>query len=275
MVERQASAAPDAESRSRRWRSAVFAVAFFSLAYNAGPLLFKIDRFRQFYGSHPWQLGETVWKASWILLSLTGVLLAHRLSLRRSLGELGLASGFVPAASAAALATIPMLALGLSFPLNPKLSFLGIWMTAIVSPLAEETLFRGYLFRQLYQRSGLPFFVAALASMVPFAWGHFGQASRAGQGLSGEALVLAITGSGAILFAWCLLRWGFNLWFVVALHAGMNLWWYVFAVDETAVGGWAGNVARVLTVMLAITLTLLRSRLVAARPRLGDRSPGS
>ena len=28
------------------------------------------------------------------------------------------------------------------------------------------------------------------------------------------------------------------------LHASMNLWWEVFAIDDTALGGWLANGAR-------------------------------
>jgi len=41
----------------------------------------------------------------------------------------------------------------------------------------------------------------------------------------------------------------------------MNLWWEVFAVDDTALGGWLANVARLLTIALAIVLTIYKDRI--------------
>ena len=41
----------------------------------------------------------------------------------------------------------------------------------------------------------------------------------------------------------------------------MNLWWEVFGVAETALGGWIANGARLLTVALAILLTIYKDRI--------------
>ena len=41
----------------------------------------------------------------------------------------------------------------------------------------------------------------------------------------------------------------------------MNLWWEVFAVDDTALGGWSANGARLATILLGIVLSLCKDRL--------------
>lgn len=41
----------------------------------------------------------------------------------------------------------------------------------------------------------------------------------------------------------------------------MNFWWDLFSVDETALGGGLANAARILSALLAIALTLLKSRI--------------
>ena len=41
----------------------------------------------------------------------------------------------------------------------------------------------------------------------------------------------------------------------------MNLWWEIFAVDGTALGGWLANGARLLTVFLAVMLTIYKDRI--------------
>lgn len=73
--------------------------------------------------------------------------------------------------------------------------------------------------------------------------------------------MVAITALGSVLFSWLFLRWGFNLWVPFWVHALMNLWWDLFAVDETALGGGLANAARILSVLLAIALTLLKGRI--------------
>ena len=249
--------------RSHKVRFALIAIGVFLLAYNIRLVLFRIDAFAAFYRAYPWQVGETAWKSIWVALAIVGVMAAHRVGVPGALRELGLwgAAGF--ALGAALVATLPVAALGVVLPVNPSLTLLPIWMTAVVSPLSEEVLFRGYLFHQLYERAGWPVWVAVVMNVVPFAWGHIGQAAQTGMGLLGAVLVLLITGVGAALASWLLVRWEYNLWFIIGLHALVNLWWYVFAVDETVIGGWAGNIARLLTFALAILISLQRARLVA------------
>jgi hypothetical protein len=40
----------------------------------------------------------------------------------------------------------------------------------------------------------------------------------------------------------------------------MNLWWEVFGVADTALGGWIANGARLLTVVAAILITIYKDR---------------
>ena len=40
----------------------------------------------------------------------------------------------------------------------------------------------------------------------------------------------------------------------------MNLWWELFGVADTALGGWIANGARLLTITAAILLTIYRDR---------------
>lgn len=73
--------------------------------------------------------------------------------------------------------------------------------------------------------------------------------------------VLAITGTGSVLLCWVFVRWQDNLWAAFFVHAMMNLWWEVFAVDDTALGGWSANGARLATILLGIVLSLCKDRL--------------
>ena len=47
---------------------------------------------------------------------------------------------------------------------------------------------------------------------------------------------------------------------VFGLHCLMNLWWELFGVADTALGGWIANAARLLTIAVAILLTTYRDR---------------
>jgi hypothetical protein len=57
------------------------------------------------------------------------------------------------------------------------------------------------------------------------------------------------------------MRWQDNFWPVFGLHALMNLWWEVFAVDDTALGGWLANAARLATVVVGVLLTIYKDRI--------------
>jgi hypothetical protein len=41
----------------------------------------------------------------------------------------------------------------------------------------------------------------------------------------------------------------------------MNTWWEVFAIDQTALGGWIANGTRILTVIIAVVLTIYKDRI--------------
>lgn len=247
---------------ARRTQVAAIALSVFALAQALRPLLFRFAAFRSFYDTHQWQAGETVWKVGWIALALLGVMIVHRVGMRTALREIGLGGiGAGRGLAFAFAAALPaLLTFAVAFPLVRPIDLWQCAMTGIVSPVSEEVLFRGYLFRQLYARAGWPFWAALLINVVPFALGHLSQAERAGGELLTVAGVFVITGAGAALFAWLLVRSGYNLWFVIGLHAVLNLYWYVFAVSNTAIGGWLSNLARLTTLAFGVWLSRRLSR---------------
>jgi membrane protease YdiL (CAAX protease family) len=193
-----------------------------------------------------------------IILCLFGLSVAHRISLRRTFRELGLRVPVGRALAFASISSLPMLlAFALTSNINPRMSALSIGVGCVIAPFAEEALFRGYMFRQLYRRARWGFWLAALVPSVLFALVHVYQA----EGVWELVGIMAITGLGSLLGCWVFMRWQDNLWAVFGLHCFMNLWWEVFAVDGTALGGWLANVARLATVLLAILLTIYKDRI--------------
>ncbi len=187
-----------------------------------------------------------------------GIALAHGARLRGALAELGLYGRFGRAAAFSFVAALPMLLVfGLTSPINSKMSFLSVGIGCFLGPFAEEVLFRGYMFGQLYRWARWGFWPSALIPSALFALGH---AYQAGEPLE-LAGIFAVTGLGGLLGCWLYLRWNGNLWIVFGLHCLMNLWWEVFGVADTALGGWIANGARLLTVALAILLTVYKDRI--------------
>ncbi len=193
-----------------------------------------------------------------VALVLAGLAVAHRCGIRGAAAELGMREPIGRGFAFALLATAPMLiAFAATSSVASQLSSLEMIGTGLVAPLGEEILFRAYLFRQLYRRAGLGFWISVLVPTILFAAGHAYQSSDPWE----LAAILAITGSGNILFSWVYIRWRDNFWPIFALHALMNLWWELFAIDETALGGWLANGARSITIVLAILLTLFNDRI--------------
>lgn len=54
-------------------------------------------------------------------------------------------------------------------------------------------------------------------------------------------------------------RWQ-SLWVTVALHIFMNLWWELFSVASSAIGGWFDFVLLTVTMLVAIIVTLYWTR---------------
>jgi membrane protease YdiL (CAAX protease family) len=135
-----------------------------------------------------------------------------------------------------------------------------ILTTVLLSPIAEETLFRGLLFRQLVLAARWPMAAAALLSAGAFAAAHPGYLMN---------LPAAMTTIGAgVLFAWLAWRWE-SLWPSIALHGAMNLSWALFGTGTWALGSFQDvdltgpgivNAARATTIGIAIVVTLVRTR---------------
>ena len=131
---------------------------------------------------------------------------------------------------------------------------------ALIWPLGEEILFRGYLFGQLVRRGGIDLWVAAITTGLIFGLLHLGQAAVQSLPLSGEIGTVALVSIGGIFYAWLFAKWNYNLWVPIGMHLFMNLWWSVFDMADSPLGGWLPNVLRLATVVLAIVFTIYRER---------------
>jgi uncharacterized protein len=128
--------------------------------------------------------------------------------------------------------------------------------TAFGAPFFEEVIARGLAVGALIRLCGWPLWAACLWPAVFFGLAHAWQGKEPVE----IAGVVAITGLGGMLFGWLYVRWGFNIWPPVFLHAGLNGLWVFFALGDTALGGEFGNIVRFGTVALAILLTLAMTR---------------
>ena len=189
-------------------------------------------------------------------MCLLAVWLLYRSGLRGISRELGLSASVLPAIALALIASSPMLiGFAITRSLTPHIELLPLLFLTVFSPFVEEIEFRGLGVRQLQRGTGWPFWVVVWPSASLFGYGHVEQ----GQSLAEMVGLFFLTGAGGVTFAWLVHRWQ-NLWVAVALHICMNLWWELFSVAKTAIGGWFPFILQNLTMLLAIFITLYRTR---------------
>ncbi len=182
--------------------------------------------------------------------------------------ELGLGGSLAGAFRVAGLCTLPML-LGYAVLADFQwtLNWRQLVLTCLLAAFAEEVLYRGFLFGQLFRRVGLPFFIAALPMALFFGLGHLYQSNEVGETIG----IFLVTLLGGLWFSWLYIAWNENLWVPIAFHLLMNLYWTAFSAGDNALGGLWPNLFRMATIALSIWLTLRQAP--GARFSLFKRPP--
>ena len=226
--------------------------AFWFLLENWGPLV------------------DTMWAqaalktALWIPACVVVTMLAHGLSLRAALTELGFSDGPWRGIVFGLLATLPMAVAAQLGGLNP-FHISVIAASAAIDPIAETILFTGFLSGQLFQRARWPLPAAIAVSAFMFGLAHLqGFIVR----LETFLPALAAIAAGGALFTWVAHRWG-NLWPAIALHGAINLWWTLSGESSDTARFFRLHVTPVaaghaVSMAAAVALTLWWTR----RPRL-------
>lgn len=179
------------------------------------------DRLAAALGSNRGEWGLVVCAAVLALTLLAEVAIA-RSRPRAALRALGLKAPQPRALAAGAgvsillLASLPLLAagLGIDIALRDGAAWLALGMFA-QGGVAEETLFRGFMYRHL--RETRTFWRAAALSAVPFAAVHLPLFASLHASVAAVALVMAIAISFPL--AWLFDRAGGSIWPCAILHA--------------------------------------------------------
>lgn len=171
--------------------------------------------------------------------------------------KLGLSKGLLVGFVFAFLSTLPMLvAYAIKFGLNKGLSFDTFIINTISAAFFEEIIYRAFLFGMLYRYTRLGFLPAVFLGSLLFGIVHLYQSTDVNELIG----IFLLTFLGSVLFAWVYAEWNFNLWTAIFLHCLMNVYWLIFEVDNTALGGTYANIFRFASIFLAILVTLFYKR---------------
>jgi CAAX protease family protein len=242
--------------RNRAWLVAAVTLVVLIVTSNAHELLSLLSAYRQLHRTAPFYYVESIDKIGGAILCVLAVLLLRRAGPRDAARELGLSAPVLPAVAFALGVSLPMLiGFVLTRSLNPRLEIRSLLFLTVFSPFIEELEYRGFGIRQFQRGTGWPFWAVVWPSAILFGLGHV----EKGQSVQEMAALFFLTGSWAVLVSWLLYRWQ-NLWIPVALHICMNLWWELFSIARTAIGGWFPFAMQTLTMLLAIVATLYLTR---------------
>jgi membrane protease YdiL (CAAX protease family) len=238
------------------WRIAAITITVLVVIHYVHRILSQFTVYRGLYRHHPFYVPESIDKIAGVVLCVLAVWIMRDAGLRGVSRELGLLAPVLPAIAFALAVSSPMLiGFAITRSLAPHIDLLPFLFLTVFSPIVEEIEFRGFGVRQLQRGTGWPFWVVVWPSALLFGLGHVEQGSTV-QEMAGLFLLISF---GGVVFAWLVYRWQ-NLWVAIALHSCMNLWWDLFSIARTAIGGWFAFALQNLTILLAIIVTLYWTR---------------
>lgn len=168
--------------------------------------------------------------------------------------SMGMRKGFLKGCAMSFICVLPMLAGSIILgAYNDGLTVDHALRSIFIAGVFEEICFRGFLFGQLSRYAKLGFLWSASIPAILFGLLHIYQ----GNDVISCLMVFAVTLIGSLFFSWIYIEWDYNLWCSIGLHTLMNLSWILFpAEDNGAIGSIATNVFRVMTLLLAVVLTV-------------------
>ncbi len=128
-----------------------------------------------------------------------------------------------------------------------------ILLTSVWAGVFEELVFRAFIVGLLVRLAGWHIVPATLISSLIFGWGHLYQADNATDAIT-IFFLTSIAGIGFVVFY---RLWKWNIWFPMFMHIFMNLAFVITNMGTNVLLNNTGNVYRVMTIVLAIILTII------------------
>lgn len=243
------------QPRPVRWGIVAFITAVAVLGVLGPKLLWMNDAYSSTMGTLPVDVLYLVHPVMRMVLVLITWALLMRMCEPGQQFTMGLLIGWGKALKGLAIgfgSTLPMLGLGLmSESFTP--SRFEIIHGATMPGLTEEIFFRALLFGMLVQVARFPLWWSATITALIFGLAHIDITPQEGETIIGQLnLWNAIIALGGFMYAWLYFESRWNLWVVIALHAGMNLWWGMFDLSATPLGGWGATLSRIAAVGLVV-----------------------
>lgn len=188
---------------------------------------------------------------------------------RRIWASLGLAAPVLPAlALALGCSAIVLAGIAATSSAAPAEGLaIALVRSALLPGIAEEILFRAFLFGFLFRFAGWGFLPAALLSSLVFGLEHLYQGGDAVEALG----IALLTGVGGLWWSWLLVEWRWNLWAPIAFHVLLNAYWTAFDVADNALGSGLDIALRLACIVLSIAVTLAWARRRGGRQLRGRR----
>ncbi len=169
--------------------------------------------------------------------------------------SMGLLVGWGPGIKAFVLGfmcTLPMLALGLVSEYSGTNRY-EVMYGAIAPGITEEIFYRALMFGVLVQCARTQMWTTAIVTGIVFGVAHVDITPAPGQTIVGQLnMWIAIIALGGFMYAWLYYESRWNLWVVIALHIGMNLWWGMFDLSSSPLGGFGATLSRIACVGLVV-----------------------
>lgn len=206
------------------------------------------------YNTIPSDIRNILIQSQIFLISIITTWALCSFSVSKTAAILGINKPFFQTALWALLCASPMLIGGsISLGLNNMITAKDILLTSVWAGVFEELVFRAFIVGLLVRLAGWHIVSATLISSLIFGWGHLYQADNATDAIT-IFFLTSIAGIGFVVFY---RLWKWNIWFPMFMHIFMNLAFVITNMGTNVLLNNTGNIYRVMTIVLAIILTII------------------
>lgn len=237
----------------KKWQISLLVIATGCSCYYCKYVYAYMVLGKERYNALPGDVRNNLINITVMVLCVLVTLVLQSFSVRAAADILGFRSNMVKALAVALICTSPMLVGGYCYGgYNEDITFNSVLNAALLPGFFEEFLFRAFITGLLVRMAKWHFLPAAIISGALFAWGHLYQAHS-----MGDAVLIFLFASGAgIGFALFYKLWNWNIWFPIFMHQLMNLSFVLFNMGSTMLLNRTANIARGITIVLAVGFTI-------------------